>query len=213
MGAAKAYLLLYNVAQSIGWAVALVQSVLAIVRDGSHLNIYAAARPAVRLCQGVAALEILHAATGLVRGSPVAALMQWAGRSNCLFAVVHCIPELWQSPAVASLFIAWSIAEVVRYPWYAASLAGGSPAWLTWARYSAFLVLYPVGVVSEMWLLYAGLPAVRQRQLHSLALPNGWNFAFDYSYFLMGLLVLYPLLWWNMYSYMLRQRQKKLKSE
>lgn len=33
-------------------------------------------------------------ATGLVRGSPAAAVMQWAGRSNCLFAVLHCIPEV-----------------------------------------------------------------------------------------------------------------------
>jgi Protein tyrosine phosphatase-like protein, PTPLA len=73
---------------------------------------------------------------------------------------------------------------VVRYPWYAASLAGGAPGWLTWARYSAFLVLYPIGVVSEMWLLYSGLPAVRQQRLHSMALPNRWNFAFNYSYFL-----------------------------
>ena len=39
-------------------------------------------------------LEILHAAAGLVRGSPAAALLQWAGRSNCLFAVLHCIPEV-----------------------------------------------------------------------------------------------------------------------
>lgn len=73
--------------------------------------------------------------------------------------------------------------QVVRYPWYAVGLAGGSPAWLTWARYSAFLILYPIGVVSEMWLLYAGLPAARERKLHSFALPNAWNFAFDYSYF------------------------------
>ncbi len=74
---------------------------------------------------------------------------------------------------------------MVRYPWYAASLAGGAPNALTWARYSAFLPLYPIGVVSEMWLIYKGLPAVRQRQLHSVSLPHPWNFAFDYSYFLM----------------------------
>ena len=43
MGAAKGYLLLYNAAQSIGWAVALVQTVLVIVRDGSMNNVYAAA--------------------------------------------------------------------------------------------------------------------------------------------------------------------------
>lgn len=30
---------------------------------------------------------------------------------------------------------------------------------------------------------------------------------------LQGLLVAYPLLWWSMYSYMLQQRRKKLKSE
>ena len=126
--------------------------------------------------------------------------------------------QLWQSPAVGTLFLAWSLAEVwgqsetsgycfglsivhcvsvsrqrsclhlvqqvVRYPWYAASLAGGAPGWLTWARYSAFLPLYPVGVASEMWLLFSGLPAARGRRLHSVALPNTWNFAFDYSYFL-----------------------------
>lgn len=82
---------------------------------------------------------------------------------------------------------------MVRYPWYAASLAGGAPGWLTWARYSAFLVLYPIGVVSEMWLLYRGLPAVRALRLHSMALPNWWNFAFDYSYFLV---VSAPTSWW-----------------
>jgi hypothetical protein len=43
MGAANAYLLLYNVAQSVCWAVALVQTVLAIARDGSFGNVYSAA--------------------------------------------------------------------------------------------------------------------------------------------------------------------------
>lgn len=43
MGAANAYLLLYNTVQSLGWAVALVQTVLAIAQDGSFSNVYAAA--------------------------------------------------------------------------------------------------------------------------------------------------------------------------
>lgn len=43
MGAAKGYLLLYNIAQSVGWAVALLQTLLAIFRDGSMNNVYAAA--------------------------------------------------------------------------------------------------------------------------------------------------------------------------
>lgn len=43
MGAAQGYLLLYNAAQSVGWAVALVQTLLVIARDGSLGNVYAAA--------------------------------------------------------------------------------------------------------------------------------------------------------------------------
>jgi hypothetical protein len=43
MGAAKGYLLLYNAAQSVGWAVALAQTLLSIARDGSLGNAYAAA--------------------------------------------------------------------------------------------------------------------------------------------------------------------------
>ena len=35
-----------------------------------------------------------RSSTGLVRGSPATALLQWTGRSNCLFAVLHCIPEV-----------------------------------------------------------------------------------------------------------------------
>lgn len=73
--------------------------------------------------------------------------------------------------------------QVVRYPWYATSLAGGSPAWLTWARYTLFIPLYPAGVAAEMWVLYSGLPWIASRRLHSLALPNSANFAFDYHWF------------------------------
>ena len=43
MGAAKGYLLLYNIVQSVGWAVALIQTLLVIVQDRSLNNFYAAA--------------------------------------------------------------------------------------------------------------------------------------------------------------------------
>ena len=76
----------------------------------------------------------MHAAAGLVGGSPATALMQWAGRSNVLFGVVAAVPEVQQRAAVGYMFLAWALSEVVRYPWYAASLAGACPRWLTWLR-------------------------------------------------------------------------------
>jgi hypothetical protein len=51
-------------------------------------------------------------------------------------------------------------------------------------RYNAFLLLYPTGVVSEMVLLWKGLPYLRSRDLYSIHMPNTWNFAWDYAIFI-----------------------------
>jgi very-long-chain (3R)-3-hydroxyacyl-CoA dehydratase len=85
--------------------------------------------------QLLAALEILHAAIGLAGGSPVTATMQWAGRSNVLFGVVRSVPQVQNRAAVGYMFFAWALSEVIRYPWYAATVAASSPAWLTWLRF------------------------------------------------------------------------------
>lgn len=57
-----------------------------------------------------------------------------------------------------------------------ASLAG--------CRYSAFIPLYPLGILGgEMPLIWTGLPYMRQRKLHSTEMPNSMNFAFSYPIF------------------------------
>ncbi len=51
-------------------------------------------------------------------------------------------------------------------------------------RYSAFIPLYPLGILGgEMPLIWSGLPYMRQRKLHSLEMPNSMNFAFSYPIF------------------------------
>ncbi|PSC75468.1 very-long-chain (3R)-3-hydroxyacyl-dehydratase 2 [Micractinium conductrix] len=207
---ARLYLLAYNCAQAAGWAYSgwlLAQHVAA---TGSLRGAYAAAGEPVRLFQLASALEIVHAALGLVGGSPVTALMQWAGRSNVLFGVVAAVPEVQPGLAVGAMLAAWAASEVVRYPWYAAGVAGACPHWLTWLRYTAFIPLYPIGVVVEMAAVYQALPLIRGRRLRSVAMPNPFNFAFDYHTFLVALLALYPLLWFRLYSFLFRQRAKKL---
>mmetsp|Transcript_3124 Transcript_3124/g.19264 ORF Transcript_3124/g.19264 Transcript_3124/m.19264 type:complete len:209 (-) Transcript_3124:2410-3036(-) len=161
-------------------------------------------------CQLASALEIAHAAFGLVPSSPITSLMQWTGRSHVLFVIVYCIEELQNSVATTVLFVAWALTEIIRYPQYALTSLGVCPSWLTWARYTVFIPLYPIGVVAEIVLMYKGLGFVKRRNLHNLRMPNTFNFAFDYHNFVVGLLLLYPFLWWSLYSYMLRQRKKKV---
>ena len=42
--------------------------------------------------------------------------------------------QLWTHWAVPVLFIAWALADMARYPFYAASLLGRPPQLLTWLR-------------------------------------------------------------------------------
>ena len=54
------------------------------------------------------------------------------------------------------------------------------------------------------------MPWIEQRNLHSYALPNATNFAFDYALFVKCLAPIYPLVWLPMYLHMWALRAKKL---
>lgn len=166
--------------------------------------------PDAGIFQFLAALEIVHSAIGIVGGSPFASLLQWFGRSNVLFAVVRSVPEVQTTVAVGAMLLAWTLSEVIRYPWYATTTADFCPKWLTWLRYTMFIPLYPIGVWGEMMACYLALPYLEERKLHSIYLPNVWNFSFNYAIFTKILLCLYLFLWWQLFSMMLRQRRKKL---
>lgn len=58
-------------------------------------------------------------------------------------------------------------------------------------RYTFFIVLYPMGVAGELLTIYAALPYVQKTGLYSVALPNKYNFSFDYYTFLILTMVSY----------------------
>lgn len=51
---------------------------------------------------------------------------------------------------------------------------------MKWLRYTGFIVLYPVGVASELAMIYLALPAIRSSRMWSFDMPNAYNMAFDY---------------------------------
>jgi len=208
-----AYLLAYNVGMAAGWSYALYLGVKGAL-DSEFPSSLAGCMPSggsiVGLFQMISLLEVFHALFGLVRGSPLAALLQWTGRSNVLFNVILPIPTIYAAAPAGAMMLAWCLSEIIRYPWYAAQIKGTCPFWLTWLRYSAFIPLYPVGVVGEMLSIYNALPTIQANLMHSVQLPNSWNFGFDYATFMKIVLVLYPGLWWMLYSGLLKTRAKKL---
>jgi very-long-chain (3R)-3-hydroxyacyl-CoA dehydratase len=77
--------------------------------------------------------------------------MQVASRLVLMWGVTYPFPEVTVSPWYSSMLIAWSLTEVIRYTYFAIKESGiPIPYWLHWLRYSAFAVLYPVGISSEL---------------------------------------------------------------
>lgn len=68
---------------------------------------------------------------------------------------------------------------------------GYGPYPLLWLRYTTFIVLYPLGVASELTMVYLALPYIRDTRKWSIQLPNTLNFGFDYYYFCLFALVVY----------------------
>lgn len=99
-----------------------------------------------------------HPQPGIVPSPLFTTLMQVASRLFLMWLVTYPFPSVTTSPAYSSMLCAWSLTELIRYGYFTAKLTGGDasppPYWLHWLRYSAFIVLYPVGISSELVEVY-----------------------------------------------------------
>jgi very-long-chain (3R)-3-hydroxyacyl-CoA dehydratase len=164
--AKTAYLVLYNFASAIAWSVVLGR-VLAVnaVRGSAFVHIVAG--DWTKWTQTMAGMEVLHSLFGIVRAPLFTTLMQVASRFLLVWGIVHPFPYLAQSPVYSSMLFAWSVTEVIRYSYFALTLSGWQPAALTWLRYNTFFVLYPIGILSECFLVWKAAGPLAQ--FHELA--------------------------------------------
>ncbi|KAI8931848.1 hypothetical protein NX059_010754 [Plenodomus lindquistii] len=200
-GAKNAYLLTYNAVSAALWAGVLyhtitiagheistarkagaffggdtnsVVGVLSAVKQGlSSGRVYKELEMYTRLVQSGAGLEVLHSLVGLVRAPLLTTLMQVSSRFLLVWLIAYPFPASTQhNPAYTTMLLAWSFTEVVRYSYFVFTLSGvGVPKLWTWLRYNTFLVLYPLGVASECWLVYSAIPlASRVRKEYGIAL-------------------------------------------
>ncbi|KAF4709466.1 hypothetical protein FOZ62_027931 [Perkinsus olseni] len=199
------YLTLYNTVQGLGWAYILHTTL------GSPLfTVSPKVLTAMYLFQGLAVLEVLNAAAGIVRSNLLTTIVQVFFRDQVLYLLYRCHSTGIESHGLLPMALAWSLAETIRYPYLALHMSRRAPPALTWLRYSSFLVLYPLGVYGEMRVIYDVLPVVERDHILSVAMPNAFNFSFNYAAFLKFLLFSYPLGLLLQYKHMLRQRARHL---
>lgn len=201
------YLFAYNSLQALGWAISVSRILNNFVSTKSLSGAYASAGELICLLQTVAFLEVIHGAIGIVPSGVLLPLMQWGGRVHFLLAIVCRIDEVQEQPSVFVTLLAWGLIEVIRYPHYALNCLGSSLSFITYLRYTAFIVLYPVGLAGEMWLMYQALPFIKTKNLYAdffAGLP------ITYYNFVKVLLACYPFMWLKLYLHLIKQRKAKL---
>ncbi|KAL2263747.1 hypothetical protein VTK26DRAFT_5391 [Humicola hyalothermophila] len=196
-GPKKAYLVLYNAASAIAWGVILGR-VAVVLSMGGPSFVPLVVDNFARITQTCAVMEILHALTGVVPAPVFTTVMQVASRLFLMWAVCYPFPQLNVSPWYSSMLCAWSVTEVIRYTYFALKQFEAIPGWLHWLRYSAFLILYPIGITSEVAMT-----------LQALFEP-AHDFVSWYPYALGAVLLSYIPGSVTLYSHMLKQRRKYL---
>jgi len=215
----KTYLFLYNMFQFVGFVFILIIFAINYIKEGpdSIKGSYLAVGRVMKFLHFMQLLEIIHPLLGYTAGSPIMPAIQLFGRMFMIFIMIDAEPRMHSDPAVFYLFLVYTIVEVIRYSYYMFHVFRYNIAFLTWIRYTAWVVLYPFGFFQEGVIIFRNISYFEDSGQFSLALPNPFNV----SFYLPNLLRLYlligffPALYFMM-SHMYRQRAKilgKKKSE
>ncbi|KAJ8350698.1 hypothetical protein SKAU_G00258280 [Synaphobranchus kaupii] len=173
------------------WLVIAVGLVRAYLAKGSFHGLYYSIEKPLKFFQTGAVLEILHCAIGIVPSTVVLTGFQVMSRVFLTWAVAHSVREIQNEDSVLLFVVAWTMTEIVRYSFYTFTLLNHLPYLIKWARYTLFMVLYPMGVSGELLTIHAALPYVQKTGLYSVTLPNKYNFSFSYHTFLIVTMVAY----------------------
>ncbi|KAL0473038.1 protein tyrosine phosphatase [Neurospora intermedia] len=193
----KGYLVLYNAASAVAWATILGRVASVYFAKGAPF-VPLVVDDFARVTQTFAVMEIFHALTGIVPAPIFTTVMQVASRLMLVWGISYPFPHLNSSAWYTSMLTAWSTTEVIRYSYFALKQVDFIPYWLHWLRYSAFLVLYPMGISSEVAMIFKALVGPADQ------------LATWYPYALVAVLLSYIPGSVVLYSHMLSQRRKQV---
>ncbi|XP_049301891.1 very-long-chain (3R)-3-hydroxyacyl-CoA dehydratase isoform X1 [Bactrocera dorsalis] len=211
--AKKVYLIFYNLSQFIGYLYILIVMGVLYYRDGimSMPKIYESVGHAMKFCQLLQYLEVLHPIFGYTKGGVLMPFFQVMGRNFILFAMIELEERMQTKPVIFYIFLIWSCIEIIRYPYYLTQIFKCEIFLLTWLRYTVWIPLYPIGILCEGIIILRNLPYFEETKKFSLELPNKLNIYFDMPAF-MKIYLLFLILpgTYLVMSHMAKTRGKKL---
>jgi len=213
---ARIYLISYNSIALLLWTIILLSFVGTMIKFGtlnkkSISSWYDSNGIILQVTQMSALLELLHIQLRLVNSNLIVSAIQIFSRIHIVMGIFRWTREAQSTKGLAGCVVAWSIAEMIRYSYYIVGLLKIKAPLLQGLRYSGFLVLYPLGIGSEVVSIIRGLPAMyklNHLRHWPVPMPNTFNFELDLVVVYIVILVLYVPGSVHMYNHMLRQRRK-----
>jgi very-long-chain (3R)-3-hydroxyacyl-CoA dehydratase len=196
----KCYLAAYNLVAFVFWALYLGAYVY------NHMQLSPVNLSLLNIAQFMALLEILHAVLKWVKSPIGSTIAQVSSRILVVVLINVWMYKYWMDgvavpgltlTGITIVSFAWSITELVRYSFYFLSLFKIELRPLLWARYTFFIILYPLGVTGEWLILIYPL------------LKNGWSFNITTAALAL-LFLTYAYYFPVLYGYMWKQRKAKL---
>ncbi|KAH7268188.1 tyrosine phosphatase-like protein [Fusarium solani] len=190
------YLCIYNLLSAL-LRICILLSTAYLWTTSGNVAVWDKLSATARWSETLTALEVVHALTGLVRAPPATTILQVAGRNTIVWAITRNYPDVAAEEAAYSyMLMAWNLADSVRYLYFAFQTGTSSvPSILLWARYNLFIVLYPIGILSEARLVYRVIEPSKARNS-------------TYQYLLWFGLAIYAPAFYILYGHMLAQRAK-----
>lgn len=187
----KSYLKFYNGIQLLAWTFALASTLFDKELFLSTILIF----------QTIALLEIYHVYKKWSNSSVVFTSVQTLARLYILFLIYKLLFSFMfyydnnntLSFVIYILLMAWCLAEIIRYAFYLSQLFEKKTKVISWLRYSAFIIIYPVGVCLEMYII--GLSFLISQSIL-------------FRILLLFSIILYFVMFPKLYTHLLHQRKK-----
>uniref|UniRef100_A0A8C4Q5P0 Very-long-chain (3R)-3-hydroxyacyl-CoA dehydratase n=1 Tax=Eptatretus burgeri TaxID=7764 RepID=A0A8C4Q5P0_EPTBU len=146
------YLFLYSLTLFLTFSWVFINMTVRFISFGedSLTDTFYAIGNIMGLSQGLAILEIIHSCFGLTQTPVLVVILKVVGRCFILFVLIWKEEHVQNNDIVFAIFYLWSALELFQHPYDMLSALKLEMFFITWLRYSAWIVLDPLTLMAEV---------------------------------------------------------------
>ncbi|CDU20132.1 hypothetical protein, variant [Plasmodium yoelii 17X] len=187
-------LFIYNTVSYLLWICVLYVSVeYALYNEKRPITkFWGKHKKLIAITQSLSIFDVLFSLFGFIKSDVKIVVTQIFSRFFIVHLIFNYLPN--NNKWILSCLIPWAIIDIIRYLIYSLNLLNIRVGILTSLRNKLPLILYPIGIVSEVVCTLTSLKNIQSTPfLRSFpyAMPNNLNFQIDIYYFCIFVLFLY----------------------